>query len=325
MSALLPDRCMSVGARHHFFGLRLAAIVAMYAFVLPAAADARQAQLLVSSNGESIALLVADVLSSGASGSDALQLRVRAEQSLTTASALREMSSAPPDGRTLLVMTSRTYEQEAAAAHTKVVARLAAVPYLLLAQPAKAQSWGELAQLSRRGDNALAIAVNGRDETARAGVTRLVQLGTLYVRPVAIKSASSALSAVLTRSADAAFEEAHIALPYVRGRRLAAVVTTSERRLPVIPAVAAASEIAPGYHLTKWIGVFAHADTPPAEVLKLGVELERLLRALPVRVTLTNIGLVTSSIDRDEFEQQVRLERTLTAGGVTAKPGQSVR
>jgi tripartite-type tricarboxylate transporter receptor subunit TctC len=302
-------------AQGHSHYLGVLAILTACACVGPASAQGFGAQLLVPSNAEGIALLVADVLSQGASNEPyAPQLHVRAEPALTAEAALRHLNASPADGRTLLVLTSRVYDQVPAAGATKVVARIAGVPYLLLSTPTRAYSWDELAQLSKRRSGALAIAVNGGDELARGGVARLMQLAGVDIRSLAVADRYTALSAPLTRAADAAFEQAHIALPYVRSRRLAAVVTTSERRLPVLPAVTAASEIASGYELTKWIGIFAHANTPAAEVAKLNAEIDRLLRSLAVRVTLTNLGLVTTSIDKEQFEKQVRQNRTLTAG-----------
>jgi tripartite-type tricarboxylate transporter receptor subunit TctC len=314
-------------AQHHRSKcLRVLAILTACACVLPAAAQGFAAQLLVPSNAEGISLLVADVLSQGASNEAyALHLNVRAEPTLTAEAALRHLNASPADGRTLLVLSSRAYDQLPAAEATKAVARIAAVPYLLLSAPTRAYSWDELAQLGKHRSGAIAIAVNGRDELARGGVARLMQLAGIDTRSLAVADPYTTLSAPLTRAADAAFEEAHTAMPYVRSRRLAAVVTTSDRRLPVLPAVAAASEIASGYELTKWIGIFAHANTPASEVARLNAEIERLLRSLAVRVTLTNLGLVTTSIDKEQFEKQVRQNRTLTAGHAVPETARQLR
>jgi tripartite-type tricarboxylate transporter receptor subunit TctC len=314
-------------AQHHRSKcLSMLAILTACACVLPAAAQGFAARLLVPSNAERIALLVADVLSHGASNEPyAPPLNVRAEPTLTAEVALRHLNAAPADGRILLVLTARVYDQLPGAEQTKVVARIAGVPYLLVSAPTKAYTWDDLAQLSRGRASAIAVAVSGRDELARAGIERLMQLSGIDVKSLVVGDPYTTLSAPLKHVADAAFEEAHIAMPYVRSRRLAAVVTTSERRLPVLPAVAAASEIASGYELTKWIGIFAHANTPASEVARLNAEIERLLRTLAVRVTLTNLGLVTTSIDKEQFEKQVRENRTLTAGRAVPETARQLR
>ena len=56
-----------------------------------------------------------------------------------------------------------------------------------------------------------------------------MRLGGIDTKTIVVADRHTALSGRFTPGIDAAFDEAHVAMPYVRSKRLAALLTTSER------------------------------------------------------------------------------------------------
>ena len=96
---------------------------------------------------------------------------------------------------------------------------------------------------------------------------------------------------------------------HMKGGKLRLLATAGARRSPLQPEVPTIAEAGvPGYEMDSWLGVMAPAGTPRAALDKLNAEINRVLRAAPVREKLAAQGLDVLGGTPEAFAAVIRAD-----------------
>ena len=97
-------------------------------------------------------------------------------------------------------------------------------------------------------------------------------------------------------------------LPHARGNRLRVLAVTGGTRSGLLPDVPTVTESGlPGYEAVGWFAVMAPAKTPPAVVLRLNQEINRILQLPDVRASLAADGAEPAGGTPEQLAESIRL------------------
>jgi tripartite-type tricarboxylate transporter receptor subunit TctC len=139
---------------------------------------------------------------------------------------------------------------------------------------------------------------------------------------VPYKGVAQALPEMASGRLQLAFNTIPAFLPHVKAGKLKAFVITAAKRSPLLPEVAACTEVGlSGLEASAWHGVVAPAGTPQEIVAKLQRTLAQALADAEVRNQLAAIGAEPVGSTPQEFARFMRAEsakwaRVIKAGGV---------
>lgn len=94
-------------------------------------------------------------------------------------------------------------------------------------------------------------------------------------------------------------------LPQVESGRLRALGVTSRKRLANVPDIPALAETFPGFEVSSWFGVLGPARMPPALVLRLNVEINKVVEQ-EMKKRLTSLYLETPAGSPAQFGDFIR-------------------
>ena len=94
-------------------------------------------------------------------------------------------------------------------------------------------------------------------------------------------------------------------LPQVESGRLRALGVTSRKRLANVPDIPALAETFPGFEVSSWFGVLGPARMPPAIVLRLNVEINKVIEQ-DMKKRLTALYLETPTGSPAQFDDFIR-------------------
>lgn len=211
--------------------------------------------------------------------------------------ASRLVSQAPPDGYTLLTMTSSLAISETASKNKgfsvddlRPVAIVAISPYAIAVHP------------SNPAKNLKELIANGKEKRftyGSPGVGSGPHIGAEYFfREVAKVQAvhvpyANARAEVAAQGGD--IDGIVISLPAVteavNNNRLRGLAVASEKRNPATPGLPTLGEGGyPNIHLGSWNGFFVPAKTPDAVVAKLNTEINQIMQGADVQEKLKALG-----------------------------------
>jgi tripartite-type tricarboxylate transporter receptor subunit TctC len=154
-----------------------------------------------------------------------------------------------------------------------------AEPHLLVAHASMpARSVKELVALARSRPGQVRFASAGTGTVTHLAGELFGALAGVGMTHVPGKDGSQALADLAAGATDLMFPPASDALSQVQGGRLRALAVTTASRLaslPQLPTVAGSG--LPGYEAATWFGFLAPAQTPPAIVARLHVEIVNAL------------------------------------------------
>ncbi|MCW7538485.1 tripartite tricarboxylate transporter substrate binding protein [Aquabacterium sp. A7-Y] len=235
-----------------------------------------------------------------------------------------EVARAPNDGHTLLMGTVGThginqslypklpYEPVKDFAPVTLVA---AVPNVLVFNPAKAQALGirgvsDLIRYARANPGKLNMASSGNGTSIHlAGELFKSQTGS-YMVHFPYRGSGPALMDLIGGNVDLMFDNLPSAMPHIRAGKLKALAVTSAQRseaLPDLPTIAEAGPVK-GYEATSWFGLLAPAGTPAAVVERLQQETARALGAAALKERLLSQGAVPSGMPPADFAKLIASE-----------------
>ena len=184
-------------------------------------------------------------------------------------------------------------------------------PLVIVACPG--MTAGSLADVIR-----LAIEKPGQLSYATSGVGSVLQLAMELVKNqsktfmvhVPYRGGAQIVTDVIGNQIDLAVLVSVTATPHIIARRITGIAVTSERRLAVLPNVAAVAETAgfKGFEIVSWTGLFLPARTPASIVERLNRELMDVLRNEDVKAKLADGGALPGSGTADDFARFVRKE-----------------
>lgn len=212
------------------------------------------------------------------------------------------VASAPPDGYTLLLVTSGHAGLGALYSHLAFdpiksfapVAKLGASPVVIVTSASQPyRNLGDVLVAARKAPGKLTYAAGGGGATVTALAAEYLKSDAkVDLLNIPYKGSAPALTALMAGEVDLAFDIPSSALPLIKDGRLHALAVTSKERSSALPVVATVAEQGlPGFEVLGWFGVLAPAGTPPTIIARLNKAVDAMLREPDVKTKLVALGI----------------------------------
>ena len=207
--------------------------------------------------------------------------------------------NAPPDGYTLLVVTSvnainATLYDKLSFNLIRDIAPVASIhrePFLVEVNPSvPVKTVPELIAYAKANPANINMASAGIGSGNHiAGELFKMMTGVTFVH-VPYRGAGPALVDLLGGQVQVMFATMSSSIEYVRGGKLRALAVTTATRSPVLPDIPTVAEFVPGYESSFWTGVGAPKNTPAEIVDKLNKEINAALADPKMKARLAELG-----------------------------------
>jgi tripartite-type tricarboxylate transporter receptor subunit TctC len=207
--------------------------------------------------------------------------------------------NSPPDGYTLLLITSANFIN--ATLYTKLnfnfirdiapVASLSGEPAVMLVHPSvPAKTIPEFIAYAKANPGKINMASGGNGAPSHVfGELFKMSTGANMVH-VPYRGASPAVTALLGDQVQVFFSPLSTAVEYVRTGKLRALAVTTANRSEALPDVPTMSEFVPGYEASNWYGIGAPRNTPAEVIDKLNREINAVLADQGMRARIADLG-----------------------------------
>jgi tripartite-type tricarboxylate transporter receptor subunit TctC len=228
------------------------------------------------------------------------------------------VARAPPDGHTLLMVTSTVainpsvqrklpYDTLRDLAPVTIVV---STPFSLVTHPAlPVRSAAELIRLARAKPGQLMYPSSGIGSANHLAVALLSLMAGIEATHVPYKGTAQGLADLIAGHVQFALNNPLSTLPQVRHGKLRLLAMTGKRRLSVAPDVPTLAEAGvPGYEAGNWHAMFAPGSTPREIVARLHAEVGAALANPEVRNQFASGGAELGGIAPDEFAAYLKSE-----------------
>jgi tripartite-type tricarboxylate transporter receptor subunit TctC len=300
---------------HAFAGA--AALPAASRFAWSQSYPARPVHILVGfapgGPADTVARLVGNVLSQRLGQQFVIENRTGAGTNIATEAVV----NAPPDGYTLLLITSANFIN--ATLYKKLafnfmrdivpVASLSGEPAVMLVHPSiPAKTIPEFIAYAKANPGKINLASGGNGAPSHLfGEFFKMSTGTDMVH-VPYRGASPAVTALLGNQVQVFFSPLSTAVEYVKADKVRALAVTTAKRSEALADVPAMHEFIPGYEASNWYGIGAPKNTPPEVVAKLNKEINGVLADPAMRKRIADIGETVISGPSAAFAQTIAEE-----------------
>ncbi len=215
--------------------------------------------------------------------------------------ATERVTSLPPDGYTLLVLTSSATVLPAL--HTKLpydmerdlapVSLMASGPWLLVAHPSvPADNVKKLIALARSQPGKLNYGSSGIGGATHLAGEYFNQMAKVTIAHVPYKGGSESAVATAGGQVDITYSSIPSVLPLLGARKLKPIAATSAKRASLLPEVPTLAESGlTGFDYTIWVGVLARAGTPAEIISRLNVVIGQIVNTAEMKASLNKQGL----------------------------------
>jgi tripartite-type tricarboxylate transporter receptor subunit TctC len=177
---------------------------------------------------------------------------------------------------------------------------------VLAVRPSLAQNLNELLALARARPGRLNFASSGQGSATHMAGELLKLMTGIQIVHVPYKGNAPALADMLGGQVEMVFSGVPALLPHLQSGRLRGIAIGSLKRFASIPEVPTFDELGlAGYESTTWFGLLAPAKTPRDIVVRLNVEVGRVLGGRDLRERLVQEGLEASSGTPEQFAQYI--------------------
>jgi len=237
-----------------------------------------------------------------------------------------DVAKAAADGHTLLMGTVGTHAINQAL-YPKLpfdpvkdfvpVTLVAAVPNVLVMNPAKAQQYGinsvaDLIRHAKANPGKLNMASSGNGTSIHLAGELFKSMTGTFMLHFPYRGSGPALMDLMGGNTDLMFDNLPSALPQIKAGKLKALALTSSRRSDAIPELPTIAEVGgpalKGYEATSWFGLLAPAGTPMDIVNKLQQETAKALNAPALKERLLSQGAIPSGNTSAEFAALIAAE-----------------
>ncbi len=228
------------------------------------------------------------------------------------ATGTKSLTTADPDGYTILIGTSATlsvvpalvkspgYDPAKSFAPVAKVSDSTTVMIVPVGFPPN--SIRELIAYANANPGKLSYASAGHGNQTQLAAELLLARAGIKAVHVPYKSGAEMVTAVLGEQVQMAFPDISILLSLIKEKKLKALAVTSAARHPQLPDVPTMAESGiPDYVTTFWTGVVAPAGTPPDIVGKLNGAINDGLKTEAVRDSLARVGAQAAPGSSQEF------------------------
>jgi tripartite-type tricarboxylate transporter receptor subunit TctC len=237
---------------------------------------------------------------------------------------------AEPDGYTLLVSpaTALVVNQSLypklpfdPAAFVPVTV-LADQPNVLVARPTLPVSNAkELIAYARDNPGKLSFASSGVGTVQHLGMEQLKTMTGIDIVHVPYRGLGPALSDLVAGHVDLMLDNLGTSAPHIKNGTLKGIALGSERRNPLLPAIAAMSETVPGFVSTTWFAMVAPPKTPGAIADQLFAAVTEVLKLPEIRGRFRDlyaepIGDTPAETAAFFTRERARWQKVIEAAGV---------
>ncbi len=198
-------------------------------------------------------------------------------------------ANAKADGYTMLYNTSsialapNLYKKLAfdPATDFDAISSTAVIPLVLLTHPSvPADTVAEFIEYARKNPDKLSYGSAGAGNVTHLGAFLFNQSTGIKAQHIPYRGSAPALTDLVGGQVQFMTNTLNDSLPFIRDKRVKALVVTSKARsdkLPDVPTVA--EDTIAGFEMGAWQGIVVPAGTPPAIVEKLNAEVRKALKS----------------------------------------------
>ena len=232
--------------------------------------------------------------------------------------ALRELTGSPPDGHTLLfISTSTLITQPLHSDYPFDLTRLTPVtqvatgPLILVVRNGLGiKTLPELIAHARANPGKLSFGAGGGTGSSLYLATELLKAKTGIAITIAkYRGAAPALNDLLGGHIDGMFDAMPVMVVQAQEGKVTPLAVTSRTRSPTLPNVPTIMESGvPDYEMAGWFGILAPAGTPGAVAQRLRDEVAKAVAAPEVVASLAKQGMVPLATQPAEWADYLRAE-----------------
>jgi tripartite-type tricarboxylate transporter receptor subunit TctC len=231
---------------------------------------------------------------------------------------LRDLTTAPPDGHTLLFISTSTLITQPLIPDypfdlTKLtpITQVATGPLILVVRKDLAiRNVAELIAYAKKNPGKLSFAVGGGVGSSLYFATELLKFKTgIQAATIPYRGAGPALNDLLGGHIDAMFDAMPVMASQVKAGTVTPLAVTSPERSPALPDVPTVMESGvPDYEIAGWFGMLAPAGMPPAIAQRLRDEVAKAVTDAGVIGQFDQQGMVPLSTQPEEWRAYMKAE-----------------
>jgi tripartite-type tricarboxylate transporter receptor subunit TctC len=232
--------------------------------------------------------------------------------------ALRELTGAPADGHTLLLMSTSTLIAQPLhpdypfdLTTLTPVTQVATGPVIVAASKTfPVNTLGNVIAYAKANPHRLVFAAGGgTGSPAHLAIELLKAKTRIDVALFAYKGGGPALDDLLRSHVDAVLDGLPLIGPRAKAGLLIPLVVTGARRLPALPDIPTVMEAGiSDYEIDHWFGILAPTDTPPAIAKRLRDEVAKAAAAPDVVDRLDQQGMEAVASEPEEWGAYLKSE-----------------
>jgi tripartite-type tricarboxylate transporter receptor subunit TctC len=231
--------------------------------------------------------------------------------------ALRDLTSAQPDGHTLFfISTSALITQPLHPDYPfdltalTPVTQVATGPLILVARKDLGlKSIKELIDHANKHPGKLSFAVGGGTGSSLYLATELLKSKTgIKINIIPYKGAGPALNDLLGGHIDAMFDAMPVMVTQAKAGKVTPLAVTSPKRSPALPDVPTVMEAGFDYEIAGWFGILAPANTPRPIVQRLRDEVAKAVAQPDAVAQLDSQGMQPLATQPDEWRAYLKSE-----------------
>jgi tripartite-type tricarboxylate transporter receptor subunit TctC len=222
----------------------------------------------------------------------------------STMLAANYVAGSPPDGHTLVVLTSGAmainpalYKQINYDPNRDFVpiAYYVKSPFILVVDPKlPVKTVPEFVKHAKQANPPLNYSTLGAGGIQHLTMEYAKQRLGFEANQVPYRNTGQSVSDIAAGHISAGFVEAGASLPLIKAGKLRALAVSSSNRLPLLPDVPPVSEATgmPDFETISWHVLLAPAKTPPEVVERLHAEMKKIMSDPEMKAKVENIGLI---------------------------------
>lgn len=225
----------------------------------------------------------------------------------------------PPDGRTLLFVSSGMVtinpymDKNLPYNPLRDFVRVASVAYIdggmVIGAKVPANNLKEFVQLARASQPPLVFGSPGRGNHSHLNLEQFKEAAKINLLHVPYKGAAMVLTEVLGGQIAGTFIGVSTALPHIRSGRLRALGVTGKKRSAIAPEIPTFGEQGySGLEIQAWTGVLAPRNMHPEMVKSIAGAMLRAVEQKDTNAKLLSAGMTPWVVMGDEFEQSIQSE-----------------
>jgi tripartite-type tricarboxylate transporter receptor subunit TctC len=183
-------------------------------------------------------------------------------------------------------------------------------PFVIVANPkVSANSIQELIALARSKPGTLYFGTPGIGSTPHMAVELLKVMAGINIIPVPYKGAPPAMEDTISGQIQFSIPTIPGGSNFIAQGLLKPIAVTTAHRSPALPNVPTVAESGlPGFDVPTWFGILAPKGTPQPIVLKLQVEIARILQLKDIQDKLADLGVEPVGNTPDQFASQIKAD-----------------